>query len=70
MNCLFTIPLCNFGFACRHATRVIVKDFGKVLLKTKSFPIFFSYKLSESKLLYEIALCGPDITASWCIIFQ
>ena len=56
MNCLYTIPLlCNFGFAFRHATCVIVKDFGKALLKTKSSPIFFSYKLSERKPLSEIA---------------
>ena len=27
----------------------IVKDFGKALLKTKSSPSFFSYKLSERK---------------------
>ena len=33
----------------------IVKDFGKALLKTKSSPIFFSYKLSERKPLFEIA---------------
>ena len=57
MNCLFTIPLCNFGFAFRHATCVIVKDFGKALLKTKSSPIFFSFKLSERKPLFEIAQC-------------
>ena len=57
MNCLYTIPLCNFGFAFRHATCVIVKDFGKALLKTKSSPIFFSYKLSERKPLFEIANC-------------
>ena len=44
MNCLYTIPLCNFGFAFRHATSVIAKDFGKALLNTKSSPIFFSYK--------------------------
>ena len=55
MNCLYTIPLCNFGFAFRHATCAIVKDFGKALLKTKSSPIFFSYKLSERKPLFEIA---------------
>ena len=55
MNCLYTIPVCNFGFAFRHATCVIVKDFGKALLKTKSSPIFFSYKLSERKPLFEIA---------------
>ena len=55
MNCLYTIPLCNFGFAFGHATCVIVKDFGKALLKTKSSPIFFSYKLSERKPLFEIA---------------
>ena len=55
MNCLYTIPLCNFGFAFRHATCAIVKDFGKALLKTKSSQIFFSYKLSERKLLFEIA---------------
>ena len=53
MNCLYTIPLCNFGFAFRHATCVIVKDFGKALLKTKSSPIFFSYKLSERKPLFQ-----------------
>ena len=57
MNCLYTIPLCNFGFAFRHATCVIVKDFGKALSKTKSSPIFFSYKLSERKPLFEIAHC-------------
>ena len=57
MNCLYTIPLCNFGFAFRHPTCVIVKDFGKALLKTKSSPIFFSYKLSERKPLFEIAQC-------------
>ena len=56
MNCLYIIlPLCNFGFAFRHATCAIVKDFGKALLKTKSSPIFFSYKLSERKPLFEIA---------------
>ena len=57
MNCLYTIPLCNFGFAFRHPTCVIVKNFGKALLKTKSSPIFFSYKLSERKPLFEIAQC-------------
>ena len=57
MKCLYTIPLCNFGFTFRHATCVIVKDFGKALLKTKSSPIFFSYKLSERKPLFEIAHC-------------
>ena len=36
----------------------IVKDFGKALLKTKSSPIFFSYKLSERKQLFEIAHCN------------
>ena len=40
MNCLYTIPLCNFGFAFRHATCVIVKDFGKALLKTQILPDF------------------------------
>ena len=60
MNCLYTIPLCNFCFAFRHATCVIVKDFGKALLKTKSSPIFFSYKLSERKPLFEIAHCLKD----------
>ena len=64
MNCLYTIPLCNFGFAFRHATCVIVKDFGKALLKTKSSPIFFSYKLSERKPLFEIAHC--IIIAVYC----
>ena len=62
MNCLYTIPLCNFGFAFRHATCVIVKDFGKALLKTKSSPFFFSYKLSERKPLFEIALCPHVLT--------
>ena len=62
MNCLYTIPLCNFGFAFRHATCVIVKDFGKALLKTKSSPIFFSYKLSERKPLFEIAQYNPYLT--------
>ena len=66
MNCLYTIPLCNFGFAFRHATCVIVKDFGKALLKTKSSPIFFSYKLSERKPLFEIALC---IVGKWNSMF-
>ena len=63
MNCLYTIPLCNFGFAFRHATCVIVKDFGKALLKTKSSPIFFSYKLSERKPLFEIAHDGRSSSA-------
>ena len=40
MNCLYTIPLCNFGFAFRHATCVIVKDFGKALLKNQNPPRF------------------------------
>ena len=40
----------------------IVKDFGNALLKTKSFPIFFSYKLSERKLLFEIAHCISNKT--------
>ena len=34
-----------------------LKDFGKALLQTKSSPIFFSYKLSERKPLFEIAQC-------------
>ena len=38
----------------------IVKDFGKALLKTKSSPIFFSYKLSERKPLFEIAQWLPE----------
>ena len=38
----------------------IVKDFGKALLKTKSSLIFFSYKLSERKPLFEIAHCERD----------
>ena len=41
MHCLYTIPLCNFGFAFSHAICVIVKNFGKALLNTKSSPIFF-----------------------------
>ena len=58
MNCLYTIPLCNFGFAFRHVTCVIVnKDFGKALSKTKSSPLFFSYKLSKGKPLFEFAQC-------------
>ena len=32
-NCLYTIPLCNFGIAFSHAICVIVKYFGKLLLK-------------------------------------
>ena len=42
-----TIPLCNFGIAFSHAICVIVKYFGKLLLKTtsiwqpKSSPIFY-----------------------------
>ena len=40
MNCLYTIPLCNFGFAFRHATCVIVEDFGKALLKNQILPDF------------------------------
>ena len=63
MNCLYTIPLCNFGFALRDTRLVfIVKDFGKALLKTKSSPIFFSYKLSERKPLFEIAQWQPPGT--------
>ena len=57
MNSLYTKPLCNVGFAFRHTTCVIVKDFGKALLKTEYSPIFFSYKLSERKPLFEIAHC-------------
>ena len=60
MNCLYTIPLCNFGFAIRHAICVIVKDLSTALLKTKSSPIFFSYKLSKRKPLFEIAQCQND----------
>ena len=33
-NCLYTIPLCNFSIAFSHAICVIVKYFGKLLLKT------------------------------------
>ena len=40
MNCRYTIPLCNFGFAFRHVTCVIVKDFGKALLKKLILPDF------------------------------
>ena len=40
MNCLYTIPLCNFGFAFRHATCANVKDFGKALLKKLNPPPF------------------------------
>ena len=61
MNCLYTIPLCNFGFAFRHATCVIVKDFGKALLKTKSSPIFFSYKLSERNRYLKLPNVPNDI---------
>ena len=66
------MQLCNFGFAFRHATCVIVKDFGKALLKTKSSPIFFSYKLSERKPLFEIAHCfkiaiGQSVNRTACI---
>ena len=61
MNCLYTIPLCNVGFAFRHATCVIVKYFGKALLKTKSSPIFFSYKLSERKPLFEITQSSKKV---------
>ena len=32
-NCLYTIPLCNFDIAFSHAICVIVKYFGKLLLK-------------------------------------
>ena len=41
MNCPYTIPLCNFGFAFRHATCVIVKGIGKALLQTN--PPGFSF---------------------------
>ena len=41
----------------------IVEDFGKALLKTKSSPIFFSYKHSERKPLFEIAHCKYVLTA-------
>ena len=57
MNCLYTISLCDFGFAFSHTICVIVKDFGKALLKTKSSPIFFWYKLSRRKQSFEIANC-------------
>ena len=44
-NCLYTIPLCNFGIAFSHAICVIVNYFGKLLLKTiwqpKASPIFY-----------------------------
>ena len=69
MKCLYTIPLCNFGFAFRHTTCVIVKNFGKALLKTKSSPIFFSYKLSERKPLFEIAQCHGLIIQPVFIIY-
>ena len=71
MNCLYicTIPLCNFGFVFRHVTCVIVKDFGKALLKTKSSPIFFSYKLSERKPLFEIVHCLSTWTAQAYMLF-
>ena len=68
MNCLYTIPLCNFDFAFRHAICVIVKDFSKALLKTKSSPIFVSYKLSKRKPLFEIARCTTprvNLTVEW-----
>ena len=36
---------------------LLLLDFGKALLKTKSSPIFFSYKLSKRKPLFEITQC-------------
>ena len=36
MNCLYTVPLCNFGFACSHAICVIFKYFGKALLRVQA----------------------------------
>ena len=52
MNCLYTIPLCNFSFAFRHAICVIVKDFGKALSKTKSPRLSFhtNYPKGNSNL--------------------
>ena len=70
MNCLYTIPLCNFGFAFWHATCVIVKDFDKALLKTKSSPIFFSYKLSERKPLFGIAQLITEIRNNNTVSFN
>ena len=56
MNCLYTIPLCNFGFASGHATCVIVKDFGKALSKTKSrFSFHTNYPKGNRYLKLPIA---------------
>ena len=66
MNCLYTIPLCNFGFAIRHTICVTVRDFGKALLKTESSPIFFSYKLSKRKPLFEMAYCVKVLPEKHC----
>ena len=40
MNCLYTIPLCNFDFALRHPICDIVKYIGKALLKNQILPDF------------------------------
>ena len=61
-NCLYTIPLCDFGLAFSHAICVFVKYFGKLLLKTiwqpKSSPIL--YYSGENRYLKSPIVC--DIT--------
>ena len=49
MNCLYTIPFCNFGFAFRHAICVIVKDFGEALLKKQILPDFLFIQTTQKK---------------------
>ena len=57
MNCLLPYRYAILVLILDTRLVFIVKDFGKALLKTKSSPIFFSYKLSERKPLFEIAQC-------------
>ena len=64
-NCLYTIPLCNFGIAYSHAICIIVKYFGKLLLKTINFvqpnfsPIF--YYPGENRNLKSLNVAYPSV---------
>ena len=64
-----TLPLCNFGIAFSHAICVIVKYFGKLLLKTiwqpKFSPIFY-YPGENRNLKSPIESHGLSISLHRC----
>ena len=62
----YTIPLCNFGFAYRNAICVIVKDFGKALLKTKILPDFlFIQTIQKETVIWNCPVSKLVTLVTW-----